>query len=227
MIGGINFGYMFSLIAASLVFDFEPIGPLQILVFNLVNDCACIFIAFDKVEDEYVRTPRNWDPQNLRTVFMGWGPMCCVTDAISWLFFAFVVLPATGLVDNGWQVFTGGINEDSNPVAVYVFETLWCIEQYWMQVWAIHIVRNNKMPFFQSWSAPILVATTIIALALGTIIPFTPVGDAILGYDLNFAGIIGPVWWAMLIMPAIAVIYFTISHLAKQRVIRKHGFFAC
>lgn len=226
MIGGINFGYMFSLIMASLLFDFEPIGPMQILVFNLINDCACIFIAWDNVEDEFVREPRNWDAVNLRTVFFNWGPMCCVTDIISWMFFAFLVLPATGLVASGWEVFSGGINADNNLTAVVVFECLWCIEQYWMQVWAIHIVRTNKMPFRDTWSAKILVATTIIALVVGTVLPFTPIGDAIVGYTgLNLLGIIP--WWAMLIMPVVAVTYFTISHLAKKRMLRKYGYFAC
>lgn len=226
MIGGINFGYMFSLIMASLLFDFEPIGALQILVFNLVNDCACIFIAWDDVEDEFVREPRNWDAANLRNVFVNWGPMCCVTDILSWSFFAFLVLPAAGLVDSGFDVFTGGINADTDRTAVCVFQCLWCIEQYWMQVWAIHIVRTNRMPFRDTCSAKILVATTLIALAIGTVLPFTPVGEMIVGYSgLGLAGILP--WWSMAIMPAVAATYFTISHLAKKRMLRRYGYFAC
>lgn len=235
MIGGINFGYMFSLIMASLLFDFEPIGAMQILVFNLVNDIACMFIAWDNVEDEYVREPRKWDTTNLRTVFVGYGPMCCVTDIISWTFFAFVVLPAMcpDVVSSGWDVFTGGAVTDveSNLVglsedmrnktlaAVATFQTCWCVEQYWMQVWAIHIVRNNRIPFVQSWSAPILVVTTLLALAWGTIIPFTPIGEAL--------GMVHIEWYALAFMPLIGLTYFTIAHLAKRRVLRKHGYFAC
>lgn len=221
MIGSINFGYMFSLIMGSLLFDFEPIGALQILVFNLVNDVACMFIAWDHVEDEYVRKPRNWDPKNLRTVFMGYGPVCCITDIISFAFFAFVVLPNAGVgITSGWEVFTGGINEDTNWTAVHMFQTLWCVEQFWMQVWAIHIVRNNKMPFFQAWSAPILVCTTIIALAIGTLLPFTSFG-------LSALEMVTPPLFAFVFMPCIGATYFFLSHLAKRRVLRKHGFFAC
>ena len=49
MIGSINFGYMFSLILGSLFFNFEPMGGIMILIFNLINDFACIFIIWDKV----------------------------------------------------------------------------------------------------------------------------------------------------------------------------------
>lgn len=57
-------------------------------------------------------------------------------------------------------------------------------------------------------------------------LPFTFIGDAIVGYPgLNLFGIIP--WWSMLIMPVIAVTYFTISHLAKKRMLRKYGYFAC
>ena len=50
MIGSINFGYMFSLILGSLFFNFEPMGGIMILIFNLINDFACIFIIWDKVD---------------------------------------------------------------------------------------------------------------------------------------------------------------------------------
>ncbi|MCQ2069558.1 MAG: magnesium-translocating P-type ATPase [archaeon] len=234
MIGGINFGYMFSLIMATLLFNFEPIGAMQILVFNLVNDIACMFIAWDNVEDEYVREPRKWDTTNLRTVFVGYGPMCCVTDVISWTFFAFVVIPmACPGVTSGWDVLMGGfvtdieseleamspLMQEQSLYAVAMFQTCWCVEQYWMQVWAIHIVRNNKIPFLQSWSAPILVVTTLAALAWGTLVPFTPIGEAM---DMVFIP-----WYALVFMPLIGLTYFTIASLAKKRVIRKHGYFAC
>ncbi|MCQ2084921.1 MAG: magnesium-translocating P-type ATPase [archaeon] len=236
MIGGINFGYMFSLIMATLLFDFEPIGPMQILIFNLINDIACMFIAWDNVEDEYVREPKNWDTTNLRTVFVAYGPMCCVTDIISWVFFAFVVIPMfCAGVDSGWDVITGGFVTDveskleamsveqaeQSLAAVAAFETCWCVEQYWMQVWAIHIVRNNKIPFLQSWSAPILVATTLIALAFGTLFPFTPIGQ------IEDIGLVAIPWYALVFMPFIGLTYFIIANLAKKRCLRKHGYFAC
>ena len=105
-----------------------------------------------------------------------------------------------------------------------LFQSLWCIEQYWMQVWAIHIVRTNKLPFFQAWSAKPLVATTIIALIVGTTLPFTgPLWEAISGCT----DLIGVPLWALIFMPIIGAVYFFGAHAIKKYVLKKYGFFAC
>lgn len=244
MIGSINFGYMFSLILGSLFFNFEPMGGIMILIFNLINDLACIFICWDKVEDEFVREPRKWDAKNLTTVMYRYGPMCVVTDLMSWVFFIWVVLPHVGLalpdtaivghtvydltgITNASEAVLSGLPLGDIDVLVPVmvlFQSLWCIEQYWMQVWAIHIVRTNKLPFFQAWSSKILVATTIIALAVGTILPFTgPLWEAISGCT----DLIGIPLWALLWMPFIGAVYFFGAHAIKKHVLKKYGYFAC
>lgn len=111
------------------------------------------------------------------------------------------------------------------PVAI-LFQSLWCIEQYWMQVWSIHIVRTNKLPFFQTCSAKILVVTTIVALAVGTILPFT--GG--LWEAISQAGgleLISIPLYALLWMPFIGAVYFFGSHLIKKHMLKTQGFFAC
>ena len=244
MIGSINFGYMFSLILGSLFFNFEPMGGIMILIFNLINDFACIFIIWDKVDDEFVKEPRKWDAKNLTTVMYRYGPMCVVTDLISWVFFIWVVLPTVGLslpdsaiVGNTTYDLTGITNAseavlsglplgdiDALIPVMILFQSLWCIEQYWMQVWAIHIVRTNKLPFFQAWSAKPLVITTIVALIVGTTLPFTgPLWEAISGC----ADLIPVPLWALIFMPIIGAVYFFGAHAIKRHVLKKYGFFAC
>ena len=246
MIGSINFGYMFSLILGSLFFNFEPMGGIMILIFNLINDFACIFIIWDKVEDEFVKEPRKWDAKNLTTVMYRYGPMCVVTDLMSWAFFIWGVLPTvavtlssgtiadmavlgydlSGVTNASQLVLSGAPLGDFDELIPYMvlFQSLWVIEQYWMQVWAIHIVRSNKLPFFQSWSAKPLVVTTIVALCVGTLLPFSgPLWEAISGCT----DIIGVPLWALLWMPFIACVYFFGSHAIKKHVLKKYGFFAC
>lgn len=240
MIGSINFGYMFSLVLGSLLFNFEPMGAIMILIFNLVNDFACLFTPWDTVEDEFVREPRKWDAKNLKTVMVRYGPMCVVTDVMSWLFFIFVVLQGVSIEVVGVPGLTDGTHTATEailsgvrlenyeclvPVAI-LFQSLWCIEQYWMQVWAIHIVRTNKLPFFQTCSAKILVVTTIVALIIGTGLPFT--GG--LWETIAQAGgieLIGIPLYALIWMPFIGAVYFFGSHLIKRHVLKTKGFFAC
>ncbi|MBR7153293.1 MAG: hypothetical protein IKD00_06090, partial [Candidatus Methanomethylophilaceae archaeon] len=229
MIGSINFGYMFSLILATILFNFEPMGAIMILIFNLINDFACMMIPWDTVEDEFVREPRKWDAPNLTSVMIRYGPMCVVTDIMTWLFMIFVVFSTISVPGYGTAmdaVLSGDPLADTAPAVVILFQSIWCIEQYWMQVWSIHIVRTNKLPFFQAWSCKALVATTIIALAVGTMLPFS--GDLWIAIAEAAGLALIPIpLWCLVWMPFIACVYFFGSHLVKRRMLKTHGYFAC
>ena len=244
MIGSINFGYMFSLILATLLFNFNPMGALMILIFNLINDFACLIIPWDKVEDEFVREPRKWDAINLKNVMFRYGPMCPITDIMTWIFMIFVVFGSMtiAVVDaEGTVLFAEGTygsvkdlilnREDLSGTNVEaLFQAIWVIEQYWMQVWAIHIVRTNKLPFVQAWSAPILVVTAILALIIGTVLPFTGgLWEAISDFpqDLYQADFLSVAGTAMIWMPFIALVYFFGAHLVKKHMLKTKGYFAC
>ena len=248
MIGSINFGYMFSLIIATMIFNFEPIGAVMILIFNLINDFACLIIPWDKVEDEFVKEPRKWDAVNLKNVMFHYGPMCPITDVMTWGFMIFVIfgtmsvaqIPILSADDPMTPLYT---QYDTIGAAILAredlagtnveawFQAIWVIEQYWMQVWSIHIVRTNKLPFFQTWSCRALVVSAILALIVGTLLPFTgglweyisefPM-DMYYDVFVNNIALIAMVW-----MPFIACVYFFGSHLVKKRMLRTHGYFAC
>ncbi len=247
MIGSINLGYMFSIIIATMLFNLEPLGAIMVLIFNLINDFACMIIPWDTVEDEFVREPRNWDANNLKNVMLHYGMMCPLTDLCTWAFMVFVVFASLSLSDitvfnaNGEALTFAGYSTVSDLILAREnlrgtnveawFQAIWVIEQYWMQVWAIHIVRTNKLPFFQTWSCKALVVSAIVALIVGTILPFSGgLWEVISTFPTelfqgvfinNIAGI------AMIWMPFIAVVYFFGSHLVKKRMLRKYGYFAC
>jgi Mg2+-importing ATPase len=246
MIGSINFGYMISLIIATILFNFEPIGAIMILIFNLINDFACMIIPWDTVEDEFLREPRKWDAINLRNVMFHLGPMCPVTDLMTWAFMIFVIFGSISMVDivdaENNLIFAAGSydsigslilsRKDLSGTNVEAwFQAIWVIEQYWMQVWAIHIVRTNKLPFFQAWSCKALVVSSLLALAVGTILPFTGgVWEAISDFPMdlfqdvfvNDIAVTALIW-----MPIIACVYFFGCHLVKKRMLRRQGYFAC
>ena len=231
MIGSINFGYMFSLILGSLIFNFEPMGALMILIFNLINDFACLAIPWDKVEDEFVREPRKWDAPNLKSVMFRYGPMCPITDIMTWAFMIFVVFSTMDVVTASGETMNAmkavlTMEDMSGTAFEILFASIWIIEQYWMQVWAIHIVRTNKLPFFETCSSKLLVATTIIALIVGTVLPFTgALWASIAGFPV--AELLPIPLWVLLWMPFIAVVYFFGAHMVKKHMLKKYGYFAC
>ena len=246
MIGSINFGYMFSLILATILFNFSPIGAVMILIFNLINDFACLIIPWDKVEDEFVREPRKWDAINLKNVMFHYGPMCPITDVMTWSFMIFVIFGSMSMIDvvdaDNNVIFAAGSygtiadlilgREDLSGTNVEAwFQAIWVIEQYWMQVWSIHIVRTNKLPFFQSWSCKALVVSALLALAIGTILPFTgSLWEGISEFPMEIfqdVFINDIALTAMIWMPFIACVYFFGSHLVKKRMLKTYGYFAC
>lgn len=244
MIGSINFGYVFSLILATLLFNFNPMGAMMILIFNLINDFACLIIPWDKVEDEFVREPRKWDAINLKNVMFRYGPMCPLTDIMTWTFMVFVLFGSMTIAvvnADGETLYEAGsygtvadliinrVNLEGTNVEA-LFQAVWVIEQYWMQVWAIHIVRTNKLPFFQTWSAKILVFTALLALAIGTLLPFSGTlweGISDFPMDLFQADFLSIAPTAMIWMPFIACVYFFGSHLVKRHMLKTKGYFAC
>ena len=57
------------------------------------------------------------------------------------------------------------------------FQTGWFIESLATQTLVIHIIRTKKIPFIQSNAHPFLLLSSIVAVCLGWIIPFTPLGQ--------------------------------------------------
>ena len=170
--------------------------------------------------------------------------MCPITDIMTWIFMIFVVFGSMtiAVVDaEGTVLFAEGTygsvkdlilnREDLSGTNVEaLFQAIWVIEQYWMQVWAIHIVRTNKLPFVQAWSAPILVVTAILALIIGTVLPFTGgLWEAISDFpqDLYQADFLSVAGTAMIWMPFIALVYFFGAHLVKKHMLKTKGYFAC
>lgn len=232
MIGTVTLGYMISLVTASLIFNFEPMGPLMILIFDIVNNVSCLFIAWDNVEDEFVKEPRKWDAPNLMTIMLRYAPAIYLTDLITWSFMIFVVfanmpdfLAADGTYINGMEAILTMKDMGETPFET-LFASIWFIEQFWMQVWVIHIVRTNKIPFLETWSAKCLVATSLIALVLGTTLPFvTEFWSSISG--ISASAMIPIPLYVMLWMPFIACLFLALSHMVKKRTLKKYGYFAC
>ncbi|MCQ2056062.1 MAG: magnesium-translocating P-type ATPase [archaeon] len=226
MIGSTNFGYMLSLIFATLIFDFSPMGAMMILVFNLINDLACIAIPWDNVEDEFVRKPCKWDIVNIKNIIFHYGPLYLLTDIMTWMFIIFILFTATSIQTNeaisGVAMIFDNVNIRNTPFET-MFQSFWCIEQYWIQVWVIHIVRTNKRPFSQSQPSKILIIATIIALIIGTTLPFIePIWTSIAGIE----GLKIPLW-SLVWMPFIACVFLSCSHLIKKHMLRTFGYFAC
>jgi Mg2+-importing ATPase len=190
------FGNMFSMLGASILLPFLPMLPLQILLNNLLYDFSQTGIPFDRVDPEYLSKPRQWKLPQLRRFMLVLGPVSSVFDYIT-----FAVL---------WFVF--GAN---SPDQQSLFQSGWFLESLLTQTLIVYIIRTARIPFLQSNPEPLMALITLVVMAIGITIPFTPIGAG-LGLVPLPAAYFG---WLLLILLA----YACLTQLVKSWFVRRFG----
>ncbi len=154
-----NFGNVFSILIASAFIPFLPMLAVQILVQNLLYDFSQTALPWDKMDPEFLRKPRKWEPQGIARFMVFIGPVSSVFDIMT-----FVVM---------WFVFKANTVEHQA-----VFQSGWFIEGLLSQTLVVHLIRTQKIPFLQSTaSAPVLL-TTLFIVGLGAWLPYASIGEA-------------------------------------------------
>ncbi|ACA20372.1 magnesium-translocating P-type ATPase [Methylobacterium sp. 4-46] len=147
-----NFGNMLSMAAASAALPFLPMLPTQILLNNLLYDLSEIGIPFDHVRPEAVARPQTWEMAGL-------------------LRFAAVMGPLSSLFD----LLTFGVLLLGFGAAPDVFRTAWFLESMATQILVIVVIRTAGRPW-RDRPGSVLAVTSLAALAVALLLPFTPAG---------------------------------------------------
>ena len=77
------------------------------------------------------------------------------------------------------------------------------MESLLTQTLIIHVIRTNKIPFLQSRASWPLIAMTAAIMAIGVLIPFTPLGPY-LGFTT-----LPPLYWPLLALTLLATSLLT------------------
>jgi Mg2+-importing ATPase len=155
-----NFGNMFSVLGASAFLPFLPMLPIQILTNNLLYDISQVPIPTDEVDSEQVAKPQPWSIMRLTRFILLFGPC---SSAFDYLTFA-VMLFGFGC----W-----------NAEQASLFQTAWFVESLLTQTLIIHIIRTNRLPFFESRASAALTTTTIGVMMVGVWLPWSPLAPAL------------------------------------------------
>jgi Mg2+-importing ATPase len=147
-----NFGNMFSMAGATLILPFLPMLPVQILVNNFLYDVSEIPIPLDSVDREYLDRPRPWNMSSIRSFMIVVGLVSSIFD-----FLTFYVMR---------HVFHAGEQ---------LFHTGWFVESLATQVLVIFVIRTQGNPF-RSRPSPVLATTSLVVVAVATVLPFTSLG---------------------------------------------------
>src|SRR6185437_3511306 len=147
-----NFGNMFSMPVASIFLPFLPMTAPQILLNNFLYDASQVAIPFDHVENEFLARPKKFDIGFMKKFMIIFGPLSSCFD-----FLTFVVLL--------WVLHV-------TPAG---FQTGWFLESIATQTFVVGIIRNRSS-FWKTPPSKELATSTILAVAIGWIIPYTFIG---------------------------------------------------
>jgi P-type Mg2+ transporter len=183
-----NFGNMFSMAAASVFLPFLPMLPTQILLNNLLYDFAQITIPTDRVDRSYVSRPQRWDMRLVRDFMLLIGPVSSVFD-----FLTFYVLLH--------------LLHATEPL----FHTGWFVESLATQTLVLFVIRTMESPLVSRPSAA-LTATTLAIVAIGLVLPATPLAP-LLGFTIPPLS-----YFAFLVLATTT--YLILVEIVKRAVVR-------
>ncbi|RLM14764.1 magnesium-translocating P-type ATPase [Gibbsiella quercinecans] len=150
-----NFGNVFSVLIASAFLPFLPMLPLHLLIQNLMYDISQIAIPFDNVDDDQITRPQRWNSADLGRFMVFFGPISSIFDVLT---FALM-----------WWVFQANTAEMQT-----LFQSGWFVEGLLSQTLIVHMIRTRKIPFLQSRPSWPLLLTTLLVIATGVGLTFSP-----------------------------------------------------
>jgi Mg2+-importing ATPase len=184
-----NFGNMFSMAGAFVFLPFLPMLPTQILLNNFLYDLSQVTIPTDHVDASYVQKPQRWNIGLIRNFMVFIGPISSIFDFLTF----FIMLT---------------IFHASAPL----FHTGWFVESLATQTLVLFIIRTAGNPFRSRPSVP-LVVTTLLIVAIGIVLPFSPLAGA-----LGFTPL--PALY-FLFLAGMTVTYLLLVELVKRRLMRQ------
>jgi Mg2+-importing ATPase len=189
-----NFGNVFSVLVASAFLPFLPMLAVQLLVQNLLYDISQIAIPWDRMDEDFLKIPRQWNAGTIATFMLCIGPISSIFDITT-----FWVM---------WHVF------GANTVAGQsLFQSGWFVVGLLTQTLIVHMIRTEKIPFVHSTAAPVVLATTATVMALGGCLPFSPLAEAIKLQPLPAA--------YFLYLPLVLLAYCLLTQVVKLAYIRR------
>jgi Mg2+-importing ATPase len=209
-----NFGNMFSVIGASAWLPYVPMAPIQVLSNNLLYDFSQVPIPTDNVGPTMIAKPRPWNMGEIAKFIVFIGPISSIFDYTTYLIMWFVFkcsqlnLPAPVAIAHRF------VNASpDNTYAAALFHTGWFVESLMTQTLIIHVIRTSLIPFIQSRASWQLTMTTLLIMALGAYIPYSPLAPA-----LGFVPL-PPLYWPILL--ATLICYVGLTQLIKMQLARK------
>lgn len=203
-----NFGNMFSMLVASAFLPFLPMYPIQILMLNLIYDISCIAIPWDNVDSDFIKKPKKWDASSIKNFMLWIGPSSSIFDITTYIVMYFIITPY--ILKGGFHNLDA-LNQEK---FISIFNTAWFIESLWSQTLVIYLIRTSKLSFFKNRPSWQVILLTTIGITIGTIIPFTILGDKL--------GMVALPYYYFIFLFVTLAAYISLVSVLKIKFIKKY-----
>jgi len=173
-----NFGNMISVMVASIFLPFLPMLPVHILTQNLLCDFSQVGIPFDRVDKEYLSSPRKWETKGISRFMMLMGPLSSIFDIL-----CFAVM---------WWIIKANTQE-----LAPLFQAGWFIFGTLSQILIVHMIRTSKLPFIKSNASVPLILSTLSVGIIAVVLAFTHMAR---GFDLAMLPLSYAPWLVLLLV---------------------------
>ena len=155
-----NFGNMFSMAFSSLILPFIPFLPKQILLINFLTDIPELTISSDKVDQDWLISPQQWNFSFLKKFMIVFGLISSIFDFITFFLFK-------------WMA-----KSESE------FRTAWFLESVISAALVLLVIRTKKS-IFACLPSPALATAVISTILITIVIPYTSIGSLFLFTPLS------------------------------------------
>jgi Mg2+-importing ATPase len=149
-----NFGNMFSMPVASLIFPFLPMTAPQILLNNFLYDSSQLAIPFDNVDEEFLVRPKKFNIAFLKKFMIIFGPLSSCFDFATFAFLALVLHASGG-----------------------AFQTGWFLESIATQTLVVNLIRSRSDFWKGKGPSAALFLSTFGAVVIAWLLPYTWLGQ--------------------------------------------------
>ena len=146
-----NFGNMFSMALFSVAIPFLPLLPTQILLNNFLSDIPTLALAKDRVDEDLVRTPSQWNIRNIKRFMFVYGVQSSLFDIITFLVLLHLL--------------------NTTP---QIFRSAWFLESLLTEIVIIYVIRTKKS-IFSSHPSFLLIILSIAVVVVAGLLIYLPV----------------------------------------------------
>jgi len=194
------------MVGSSILLPFLPMQPIQILANNLLYDFSQVGIPTDRVDEEWITQPRRWNMHGIRRFMLYIGPISSIFDyatfGLMWWYFG----------AHAWQAPAEG---GATPYLEKLFQTGWFVESLLTQTLIVYIIRTRRIPFIQSTPSPAMLFTTLVVVAFGSWLPYSPMA--------HMLGLVPLPWTYWVWIFGFLLTYSVLTHIVKVWFFKRFG----